>query len=291
MKKITITSGIFLFFLLSDFVLSVAIAEESLRISPEQLKHQLSDKNLIILDARSSDAYLTGHIENALSFPVNLTYKNKNLNGKISQPAVIQQYFRSLGITVNSQVVVYDNGDIADAARLFWVLEVYGIKQIKILDHGYDDWQKKSYPMSIKQAKPTPSQYIATLNHMRLASKFTTQLATRNANQIVIDARNFSDYIGKTSTDKRFGHIPSAIHIAASHNLAVTEGITSLRPLKELEQLYQRIPKDRKVVIYCAIGRVSSTNYLALRELGYDVSNYDASWNEWGNDDKLPIEK
>lgn len=291
MKKTIIKSCFIVFFLLSHHVFSEPVTAESLRMSPEQLKQQLSDQRLIILDARSSDDYLAGHIEGALSFPVNLTYRDKKINGKISQPATIQQYFRAFGIAKKSPVVVYDNGEIVDASRLFWVLEVYGLKQVKILDHGYDDWLNKAYPISFEQIKTTPSQYIATLNHKRLASKFTTQLATLNANQTVIDARNFSDYIGKTSTAKRFGHIPGAIHIDAAHNLVVTEGVTSLKPLQELEQLYQRIPKNRKIILYCSIGRVSSTNYLALRELGYDVSNYDASWNEWGNDERLPIEK
>ena len=272
-------------------VLSQSTFSETLRISPEQLKQQLSDNQLIILDARSSKAYRAGHIEGAVSFPISLTYKNQKLNGKISPPAAIQKNFRSRGISKDSQVIVYDNGDLVDAARLFWILEVYGLTQVKVLDHGYDDWLNKAYPISLKAPVTAPSQYIATLNHKRLASKFTTQLATRNKNQLVIDARSTSDYIGDTSSAKRFGHIPTALSIPASHNISSAEGFASLKPIKQLSEVYSGIPKDKKVVIYCAIGRVSSANYLALRELGYDVSNYDASWNEWGNDFKLPIEK
>ena len=37
-----------------------------------------------------------------------------------------------------------------------------------------------------------------------------------------------------------------------------------------------------------AIG-FATTNYFALRELGFDVAAYDASWREWGNDYNLPI--
>ena len=286
MKKILALTCFFIVAVLSQSTFS-----ESLRISPEQLKQQLSNNKLIILDARSSEAYQAGHIAGAASFPVSLTYKNQKLNGKISQPAAIQKNFRARGISKDSQVIVYDNGDLVDAARLFWVLEVYGLTQVKVLDHGYDDWLNKAYPISLKAPVTAPSQYIATLNHKRLASKFTTQLATRNKNQLVIDARSTSDYIGDTSSAKRFGHIPTALSIPASHNISTVEGVASLKPISQLTELYRNIPKDKKVVIYCAFGRVSSANYLALRELGYDVSNYDASWNEWGNDFKLPIEK
>jgi len=282
-------------YILCIFFLSVlnhpALAQ-SLRISPEQLQQSLGDQDLIILDTRSEADYLAGHIDKALSFPIKLTYKNDRINGKIISPANIQKYFRARGIHRDSRIVVYDNGDIIDAARLFWVLEVYNLQHVQILDHGYDHWLRKAYPISLEVNTATSkSHYIASLNYQRLASKFTTQLATRNSNQLIIDARNFSDYSGRTSTARRFGHIPSAIHIPAAHNLMLSKGITSLKPLNELKKLYQNISKDKKIVIYCAIGRVSSTNYLALRELGYDVSNYDASWNEWGNDDKLPIEK
>lgn len=32
--------------------------------------------------------------------------------------------------------------------------------------------------------------------------------------------------------------------------------------------------------------------YLVLRLLGYEkVRNYDASWQEWGNDPEVPIER
>ncbi|MCW8930002.1 MAG: sulfurtransferase [Gammaproteobacteria bacterium] len=286
MKKIVIVMcSIFL------SILSQSLLAEVLRISPEDLKQQLSNNELIILDARSLEDYQAGHIEGAYSFPIALTYKNQKINGKISQPEDIQKYFRTRGISKNSQVIVYDNGDLVDAARLFWVLEVYGLNRVKVLDHGFDDWQNKSYPISLKTHTASPSQYIATLNHKRLASKFTTQLATRNNNQLVIDARSPSDYVGETSSAKRFGHIPTALNIPASHNISTEEGIASLKSLNQLNNLYSNIPKDKKVVIYCAVGRVSSANYLALRELGYDVSNYDASWNEWGNDYKLPIEK
>ena len=286
MKKLFYFSLLFFFIVINH---SLFAQPQSLRISPETLKQQLNQ--FVVLDARSEELFNQGHVEGAINFPINLTYHNNKINGKISQPIDTQKNFRLRGLTKDSKVIVYDDGALSDAARLFWVLEVYGLTQVKVLDRGYDDWSNKNYPISLENSTQPPSQYIATINHKRLASKFTTQIASHNSNQIIIDARSISDYTGKTSTAKRFGHIPTAINIPFSQHISKQDGVNHLKSTAQLRDLYSQIPKDKKVILYCSIGRISSTNYLALRELGHDVANYDASWNEWANDFNLPIEK
>ncbi|BBP44466.1 sulfurtransferase [Thiosulfativibrio zosterae] len=262
-------------------------AESELRISPQALQKQLDQ--FVILDARPASDYLVSHIPGALNFPVADTYAHKATNGKIIEPQAMQAKLRSLGISVNQPVVVYDQGQLLDAARLFWALEVYGLNQVKLLNQGFAGWQKAQLATDATLPKVTPSDYVTNIQSNRLATRFTTLLASKNPNQIIIDARPEDAYLGKVSSAKRYGHILSAINIPASHNLTQDNDLSNLQSLAELKSLYQAIPHTSKVIIYCAIGRISSTNYLALRELGYDVANYDASWNEWGNDDLLPI--
>jgi thiosulfate/3-mercaptopyruvate sulfurtransferase len=188
-------------------------------------------------------------------------------------------------------VVVYDDGKLIDASRVFWALEVYGLKQVRVLERGFSGWLRQDYPVSAETPAVTPSQFVPTVDHRRIASKFATRLASLNPRQVVVDARPGKAYRGETSTAKRYGHIPTAISIPVHDNVREENGELLLRDTKELQQLYADLPRDGKVILYCEIGRVSSTNYLALRELGYDVANYDASWKEWGNDFSLPIEK
>lgn len=262
-----------------------------LRVTAEELNRINGVENVVILDARNKNDYDIDHIKNAISFPVELTYLNLQENGKIQQPIMMQKYLVERGLDTNSKVIIYDEGNMIDSARLFWALEVYGLKHVRILDQGYKFWSSKKFPLSQEVPKIKPSKYIATIKHNRLASKFTTQLAINNKNKVVIDARSVPAYLGKTSVAKRFGHIPGALSVPFSHNIVQNEGFSGLKPIGELKKLYSNIPVGKKVIIYCKVGRVSSTNYFALRELGHDVANYDASWREWGNDESLPIEK
>lgn len=262
-----------------------------LRVDAEWLNANLQKQHLLVLDARVADDYDVEHISGAISFPESLTYQQKSGDGRIVEPNVIQQLLRERGVKQDSFIVVYDDGALLNAARVFWALEVYGIKEIRILDQGYERWTSMRFPVSQHAPSISPSQFVPTVDNRRIASKFATQLATRNPKQHVIDARTSDAYKGETSSAKRFGHIPKAINIPVFQNFRKTANGVSLRSANELQSLYSALSKDEKIIVYCSLGRVSSTNYFALRELGYDVANYDASWNEWGNDDTLPIDK
>lgn len=241
-----------------------------------------------LLDTRSAKLYKVGHIPNAINFPIIETYENKAKNGKLTNPFSMQKIVQNLGLQASDALVIYDDGTFFDAARLFWALEVYGFKNVKLLSAGYQQWIDKDYKISTTVPSVSKSNYITIVDNDRLATKFSTLIATKNPNQIIIDARPDKAYIGKVSSAKRYGHIPKALNIPASHNIETSSHSKALKEVDELSKIYKDIPKNKKIIIYCAIGRISATNYFALRELGYNVSNYDASWKEWGNS-TLPI--
>lgn len=269
------------------FLTQCSLYAQDLRISINQLSKNLTAYKII--DVRNSEDFSISHIKNSLNFPVSQSYENKRIDGKIIKPNKMQLHLRKLGLDVDDQIAIYDDGSFFDAARVFWTFEVYGFKNVKLINGGFDALENQKLPISSEILKVKQSKYIPSINNQRLSTKFTTQIATRNPNQIIIDARDYDSYIGKKSLAKRYGHIPKAIHIPAVHNLETKEELSKLKEVNALKDLYKDVNKNKKVVIYCAIGRVASTNYFALRELGYDVSNYDASWKEWGNDFDLPI--
>jgi len=274
-------------YILLAILIGTSLNAKLLRIEAVELSSNL--EIYTIIDTRTEDIYKEGHIKGALNFPINLTYEDSKVSGKITNPIKMQNIIRSLGLKTDSKVIIYDDGTFFDATRLFWSLEVYGFKNVKILNTGYKNWMFNNYQVSEDIPKVISSNYISKIDNKRLATKFSTQIATRNPNQTIIDARTNDAYIGKESVAKRYGHIPKAIHISATHNINYGEKAAKLKTIDNLKKLYKKIDKKQKVIIYCAIGRIASTNYFALRELGYNVSNYDASWKEWGNDFNLPI--
>lgn len=274
---------LFLFFLVGF----ISLKAEDLRLQIEQLSRDISSYKVI--DVRPEIDYQQGHIKNALNFPISLTYDNKSVNGKLTEPNKMQDILRKLGLDINDQLVIYDDGTFFDAARLFWGLEVYGFKNVKLLNAGFDEWNKSALPVSTDIPQIKESFYIASVNNKKLATKFSTQIATKSPLIIIMDARKYTAYIGEESNAKRFGHIPEAISRPATHNITSVDNFSKLKEIKELEELYKDIDKSKKIISYCDIGKISSSNYFSLRELGYDVANYDASWKEWGNDSELPI--
>lgn len=269
--------------LMSAFTLNA----QSLRIEPTQLVKNIS--TYTVLDTRAEKLYKEGHIKGALNFPIILTYEHIKNNGKLTNPIKMQKILRKLGLNLNSKIIVYDDGTFFDATRLFWALEVYGFTDVKLLNTGYKNWQSLSYSISKEKPSVKSSNYIAQINNKRLATKFTTQIATRNPNQIILDARGEKAYNGDISSAKRFGHIPKARNYPATHNINYGNKTQTLQTISKLKEIYKDVDKSKKIVLYCAIGRIAATNYFALRELDYNVANYDASWKEWGNDNTLPI--
>lgn len=264
-------------------------SSQTLRVAPEWVRAHLDQPGLVIIDARSPEDYALGHLPGAVNLSESATYNNRQRNGRIVEPGIMQALLRDLGITRDAPTLVYDDGGLIAAARVFWVLEVYGLRDLRVLDQGLQGWQAKGFPITTAVPKPPRSDYIAEIDPRRIATRFTTQLALSNPAQQIIDARSPEAYQGQVSMARRFGHIPSAINVPLHAHLSETPDGSKLRDLDRLAALYADVPKDRALVLYCDFGRASAVNYIALRELGYQVANYDASWLEWGNDPDLPI--
>lgn len=113
---------------------------------------------------------------------------------------------------------------------------------------------------------------------------------------VIIDSRGMAEIIGERYLDNvsRAGHVPGATLIEWS-NFTDFDKRLSFKDKKEMQAVLDRygITKDKTVYAYCHVGAGRSSHIITvLKMLGYkDVKVYTGSWDEWGNDLSLPIER
>ncbi len=274
--------------LLLVLTLPSALAEDNLRIDTRALERLVGARQVVLIDARPVAAYQKTHLPGARNLPFTSTFEDFAQNGRVIPLSKAQTLFSDAGINHDDLVVIYDAGNMLHAARVMWTLHIYGHDKVRLLDGGLKAWQQAGLPLNDERVAFARSSFVPAINPKRLATRLSTLAASRTPDAyVILDAREKPHYEGRESEASRYGHIPQAIGIPSSDNLSTDK--SRLKSREELAKLYSHLPRDKKIIIYCNVGIASSLEYLVMRDLGYDVANYDASWKEWGNDPSLPI--
>lgn len=264
-----------------------ANAASELRISAEQLADLQQRTRVVLLDARTPEEFNQGHIPGARNLPFKRTFQNLSKNGLVLASDHAKALLSSIGLKNGDDVIVYDGSNMIQAARVFWMLEMYGHENVRLLDGGLKAWQSAGLPLTQDTSPIAISDYAPNINRGAIKTWADVQDAVKAPdNYVIIDARDGEHFAGLKSEAHRFGHIPTARNIPVNKNLT---GDGRLRSIDELKSLYGNIPENKKVIVYCSKGLASSLEYLVLRELDLNVGNYESSWMEWGNRDELSI--
>lgn len=260
-----------------------------LLVEPDWLRDRLGDPRLLILDARPPAEYRLGHLPGAVSLPVAKTFGPPPRDDLLGPVTTVASVLGATGVSHQKQIVVYGDGKVKDAARLFWVLEVFGHTDVHFLDGGAPLWLQSGYAMTTDAPVIQPSRFVPRLRPARLSTQLNTRLAIDDAAITLIDARTTPEFSGRESKTDRFGHITSAFNVPSAENLTQDNGTSRFKPVSELRALYAPLVKTSKVVTYCNRGKDAAIDYLALRLLGKNVSTYDGSWFEWSKNPALPV--
>ncbi|MBM7418093.1 MULTISPECIES: sulfurtransferase [Chryseobacterium] len=272
-------------------------------ISPKQLK-ELSAENLIILDVRtgkdSYQNYLNQHLKNArfvdLEKDLAETNENAAFGGRHPLPN-IQKFAETvshLGISEDSHVIIYDDKNGANAAaRAWWMLKSFGLKNVQVIDGGIQAAQKESLTFSSGE-ETFEKPEIITKKHWLLpvSSLEDVENELTNKSATVIDVRDAYRYKGESEPiDLVAGHIPGAINIPFSENL--DENGNFLKP-EILKEKYLKLleNKPKKLIIHCGSGVTACHTILALAYAGFEIPNlYVGSWSEWSRREGKEIAK
>src|SRR5215470_16756004 len=142
-------------------------------IEPLDLAPRLDDPAWAILDCRfdlarpawGAAAFAAGHIPHAVHADL-----ERDLSGvrgahrgrhPLPEPAALAATFGRLGIDERVQVVAYDQGAAAYAARLWWLLRWLGHRRVAVLDGGLPAWEAGGLPLATARSARAPRTFRA----------------------------------------------------------------------------------------------------------------------------------
>ncbi len=279
-----------LFFMLSCF----GFAVEPI-VTTSWLNKNLNNKNLIIVQVSDEGSYKESHIQNATNTKIENWRMTSGKFVIIKPKDVIESEIRRLGISKDSEVVLYapikNPKDLLKTSYIFWALNYHGVKNVGILDGGLNKWVKDGYATNNQPSHIVKSNYISILNPALITDM--RYVKSKLGKVPMIDARPSDNYLGITKTDgvARDGHIKGAM--SYSWNFSV-DGDYIIKDKNKLNELFTKgyvLDKNKELIVYCTGGLETSYNYYILSSvLGFQkVRLYDASMKEWGNESNTPM--
>jgi len=270
------------------------------------VKEHKNDENVTIIDVREKEYFDDRLVPGAVHLPWGEFRTNNavlNLAGLFVGIEAAQQILGNYGVARTDTVVLYDSAERdggATASYFFWVLDLLGHENKKILEGGIDAWIAANEEIASKPAQLESLLYQAPVEEIdkrKLAQGNFIYFRLGDPHYYILDVRSKEEYLGEKpnvaldGTVLKLGHIPSAVNIDYRLNWQNQEK-KMLKPYSQLQQLYRGLDTTKPVVVYCHSGRRSSFSYFVLRVMGFkDVIVYDRSWNEWGNPDFFfPVE-
>ena len=264
-------------------------------ISAADLAARLADPSLVVVDVRhdlgqpdtwGEAEYRRAHVPGARFVHVDgdLSGPKTGMNGRHPLPSAEASaaLFGRLGIDGTKQVVAYDQGPGAYAARLWWMLRSLGHAAVAVLDGGFAVWTREGWPVTTNVPAVVPASFIArpTVPAVNVAA---VAASLSSPSMLLVDARGRERFRGDVEPiDKVAGHIPGAV------NRPYTDNMTAdghFKPAGELRADFAALIGSRApsaIVHTCGSGVTACHNLLAMEHAGLGGTRlYAGSWSEW----------
>jgi thiosulfate/3-mercaptopyruvate sulfurtransferase len=277
-------------------------------IEPAELARHLGDPGWAIVDCRfeltrpdwGAHAFAASHIPHALyaHLDEDLSAPRTARSGRhpLPQVEVLAATLGRWGIDERVQVIAYDQGTGAFAARLWWLLRWLGHRQVAVLDGGFAAWERAGLPLSTASEPRAPRHFTARPDPRRLVTADEVAAAVRSdalarGEQLLIDARSADRFAGENETlDPVAGHIPGARNHPFAGNLDAQGRFLEAGQLRRSWDNTRGAVSPQQLIAMCGSGVTACHNLLALEVAGLPGARlYAGSWSEWITDPAHPV--
>lgn len=271
-------------------------------VSADQVAQQLDNPDWVLVDCRHDlanpefgrAAYADGHLPGArfLHMDEELSGPRTGQNGRhpLPDPKVLAKRLGEIGIDSSKQVVAYDDAGGMYAARLWWLLNWLGHKNVAVLDGGMHAWQRNAGPLSKTPVTAPATEFVPS--QQAIAVPLEDVVSHHGSpRMLIIDARSPDRFRGENETiDPVGGHIPGAVNRFFKDNLGPNGQFKSPEQLRaEFAALLDG--RDPSLVVHqCGSGVTACHNVLAMEIAGLPGTRlYPGSWSEWCACDARPV--
>ena len=280
-----------------------------LLVETDWLAAHLDDPDLRVFDATTvlvpdpeleyrvegdRDGWAAGHIPGAgyVNCQDDLSVTPHEHRFMLQQPADFAARAGALGIGDDTRVVFYSRTQPFWATRAWWAFYAMGFDGGMVLHGGYAKWVADGHPVSTEDTPLPPSTFTARPRREVIFDKDAVRAVLDDPDVAVVNALSAEQFHGTGGlVFGRPGRIAGSTNAPYADVCNMETGIFADAPtLRRIFDAAGATP-DRKVVNYCGGGISATLAFFAQKALGYeDVALYDASMQEWGKDETLPME-
>jgi adenylate cyclase len=287
-----------------------ALAHPGYLIEAELLEAHLGEPDLRVLDCtvhihfdaalmgptRSSgrEDFERGHIPGAQFVDVitELSDPDSSVPCMAPKAAQFSAAMSRLGVGNASRVILYSAQNAYWAARVWWLLRLFGFDNAALLNGGWQKWRREGRPTEVGPARPRrPSRFVIRAQRELIASKAEVLAAIGDPSVCTINALPADQHLFTSGIHYgRPGHIAGSLNVPAGDLL--DPATNEFLPADRLHQCFEKVGAfGKRVITYCGAGSAASADAMALMMLGHtDIRLYDGSLCEWAADPGLPME-
>jgi thiosulfate/3-mercaptopyruvate sulfurtransferase len=254
-------------------------------ITAEQALNMMGEDNVVFVDTQKSGDFKDRHLEGAVNIARNDITTFGPYPNMLASASKIEKSLGENGISNDTKVIIYDDNNNMDAARLWWTMLVYGhdTDKMKVVSGGLKALKEQGANFTSGEYEVEAVEYNAEeKNEQYIATKEEVLAQVNNPSEdtVILDVRS--------AEEVSQGIIPGAVHINYVDN---NQDDGTCYPARYVQRYYpdNEVKPENTVIMYCKTSIRAAETFLVLHNAGYqNLKIYDGAWIEWSADGSTP---